>query len=368
MCTIMLFLNNIIKNPNGKNIIVIITLAILCIISGTRYDLGGSDYGIYEMIFNTTPDLFEFDFFTVHDIRAISIYETGYLFLNSIIKTLGFNFYGFTLLHSIIFYLCMYIGLKNYASNFSLLIIVFLYKSFFYNTFISLRQSITIAIFFVILKYIQEKKPLKYFSGCAIAVMFHNAAIILFPVYFINQFELTKKRLIILNAIFIPTILLSFIDIPILNVLLSFTQYISQQGVQEKMGTLVGSTDLTGISLFHTLEFFLIMSLIFICFEKIKDLDKNAEFIIKLFLCLLPIFTLLRGYPILTREKDFFTLTFGIILGYLCLINRKRYLGITQIGTLIVCAYGFFRFIILFDDGGMMPYESYLLENITIFQ
>ncbi len=360
-------MNNILKNPKEKNIVVILTLTVLCIISGTRYNLGGSDYGVYETIFYNVPYLFEGDSFAFQDNSAFLNFELGYLLLNSLVKTIGFSFYGFTLLHSVIFYTCIYVGLKKYTDNFNLLIIVFLYKLFFYNTFISLRQSITVAIFFVIMHFIQEKKPIKYFIGCVTAILFHNAAIVLVPVYFLNKINLTKKKLIVLNAIFIPTIMVSISGIPVLNFMMTLTQYIPGGGFQEKVSLLAEVADLTGMSIFHTMEYFLLMVLVVINFEKIKGIDKYAEFILKLFVCLLPIFTLLRGYEILTREKDYFTFTFGIVLGYLCLINNKKYLGTVQISTLIVCAYGFFRFILLFDNGGMMPYESYLFKTISIF-
>jgi len=364
---ICLFFSNILKTQKGKNVVTILTLIMLCIVSGTRYNLGGSDYFAYESIFNSVPDLTQQSFFIVDD-SWLSNYEKGYLFFNSVIKTMGFSFYGFILIHAIIFYSCMYIGLKKYMNNFSLLIIVFLYKLFFYNTFISLRQSISVAIFFVILKYIQEKKPLKYFIGCIIATSFHNAALLLFPIYFINRINLTKNKIILLNVFFLPTIMLSYANLPVFKFLDTVAQYFPTESAQGKIAYLASEVDLSGINLLHTLEYFLIMLLLIISYEKIVKTNKDSEFIIKLFLCLLPIFTLLRGYNILTREKDFFTITFAIVLNYLCQINQKKYSIIIQIVTIMICAYGFFRFIILFDNGGMMPYDSYLFENVSIFQ
>ncbi|WP_143745086.1 EpsG family protein [Megasphaera cerevisiae] len=368
LCIIALLFNDILKNKKEKDIVVIITLIFLCIVSGTRYQLGGTDYWVYENIFNRVPDLIHESFFSISD-NLLAKYEIGYLFFNSIVKTVGFTFYGFTLINSIIFYTCMYTGLRKYVDNFSLLIIVFLYKMFFYDTFISMRQSISIAIFFVILKYIQERQAFKYFVGCIIAMLFHNAAIILFPIYFINRFSLTMKKTIFLNMVFLPTILISYLHLSVLNFLIPIAQYIPVDSTQTKVANyFMNMNDLMGINLLHTLEYFLIMFLIVINYKKIISINKNSEFIIKLFLCLLPIFTLLREYDILTREKDFFTLTFAIILGYLCQINDKRQKILVQLGTIIICAYGFFRFILLFDDGGMMPYISCLFENVSIFQ
>ena len=367
LCIIFLFFSNVLKTQTSKNIIIIFTLIVLCLVSRTRYILGGSDYFIYERLFESVPDLTRQSFFVVNNSWLVN-YEKGYLFLNSVIKTIGFNFYGFTLIHAIIFYVFMYIGLKKYIDNFSLLIMIFLYKLFFYNTFISLRQSIAVAIFFLILKYIQEKKPYKYFIGCMLAMSFHNAALILFPIYFINRIALTKNKIIFLNVFFLPTIMLSYVDLPILKILSPIAQYLPTESAIGKIEYLTSSIDLAGINLLHTFEYVLIMFLLIISYEKVVKINKDSEFIIKLFLCLIPIFTLLRGYTILTREKDFLTFTFAMLLNYLCQINKKKYSLIIQTVTIIVCAYGFFRFITLFDNGGMMPYDSYLFSNISIFQ
>ena len=367
-CIVMLIFNNLLKEQRHKRIFEIITLIVLCIISGTRYYMGGTDYGIYKNMFEVLPSIFHFDFSTVHDMYGTYGAEKGYLFFNSIIKTIGFNFFGFTLIHSIIFYVCMYIGLKRYSKNFNLLIIIFLYKMFFYDTFISLRQSITIAIFFISLRFIEKKKIIPYFLCCILAVTFHNGALILFLVYFINKIKLTKKRVIILNCIFIPTIILSMLNIPILAPFQGFINLFSTNVGIQKATDLINASGANGISYLHTIEYFAIMALVILNYDKIIKSDKNAEFILKLFLVLLPLFTLFRGYEILTREKDYFLFTYAIILNYLCIISNKNYASVIQIATVVVCLLGFYKYIISFDNGGLIPYESYLTKNISIFQ
>lgn len=368
-CVLMLIFNDLIKEQKQKKIFEIITLIVLCIISGTRYYLGGTDYEIYKNMFEVLPNIFNFDFSTVHNIYGVFGAEKGYLFFNSIVKTIGFNFFGFTLIHSIIFYTCMYIGLKRYTNNFNLLIIIFLYKMFFYDTFISLRQTMTIAIFFISLRFIENKKIIPYFLLCLLAVTFHNGALILFLVYFINKFQLTKKRLIILNCIFIPTIVISMLNIPILSSFQWFIDIFNTETATQKASNLINSSVTSGISYLHTIEYFAIMFLVIMNYSKIINQDnKHAEFIIKIFVILLPLFTLFRGYEILTREKDYFIFSYAIILGYLCKIYNKKYNLIIQMIVTLVCFFGFCRFIILFDNGDMIPYESYLQKDISIFK
>ncbi len=367
-CVIMLILNNLIKEEKEKKIFEIGTLIVLCIVSGTRYYLGGTDYSIYKNMFEVIPTIQDFDFSTIHNIYGTFGAEKGYLFFCSIIKSVGFNFFGFTLIHSILFYTCMYVGLKRYTKNFNLLIIVFLYKMFFYDTFISLRQSITIAIFFISLRFIENKKLIPYFLCCLLATTFHNGALLLFAIYGVSKIKLTKKRLIILNCIFIPTLLVSILKIPILAPFQGFINLFSTETAAQKASNLINATTTTGISYLHTIEYFTIMFLIIINYSKIIEQDKNAEFIIKLFLVLLPLFTIFRGYEILTREKDYFLFTYAVLIDYLCRIKNKKYYLPLQGITIAICLLGFYRFIILFDNGGMLPYRSYLQESISIIE
>lgn len=240
-CIIMLVFNNCLKEQKHKKIFEITTLIILCIISGTRYYLGGTDYYVYQEVFKAVPNVFRFNFSTIHNNCYTYGMEKGFLYFVSIIKTIGFNYYGFTLIHSIIFYTGLYVGLKRYTKNFNFLIIIFLYKLFFYNTFISLRQSITIVIFFIAIRFIQEKKAIKYFLCCTLAMLFHNGAIILFPIYFINKVKLTKKRIIILNCIFIPTLIISLMNIPILNYIKEMANIFSVPTSLDKANAIVNS-------------------------------------------------------------------------------------------------------------------------------
>lgn len=362
-----MILNNILTKNYEKKIFEIVIVIVLCLISGTRYKLGGTDYFVYERIFNVVPFINDFNFETVHNIYGTFGAEKGYLYLNSIIKSLGFNFYGFTLIHSIFFYFSLYKGLNKYTNNFHLLIIVFFYKMFFYNTFISMRQSITIGIFFLAMHYIQENEIVKYFVICSIATFFHNGAFILFLVYFVNKFRLTKTLLVRINIFFMPTIFLSILNLPILNYFNFLINLLSDPTSIDKASKLVYGQSTSSIGLLHTLEYFFIMYLVVHFFEKIISLDKNAEFILKLFVILLPLFTLFRGYEILTRFKDYFIMTYPIILGYLCLIDGKKMRTILQIGTVSVCLFGYVRYLILFDGGALMPYSSYLFKGISIF-
>lgn len=367
ICVLALLMTNLL-NKRDSIYFEVPLLFTISIISGTRYYLGGTDYYIYKAVYDNLPSIPELvsNFDYLHSYYKTFGFETGYLVFNSFFKTIGLNFHGFTLAHSLIFFTLLYIGLKKYTLNFNLLIIVFLYKMFFYNTFISMRQSITIVIFFVAIQYIIKKQPWKYFTLCLIALALHNAALIMFPLYFLNKINITKRKILLLNLIFIPTIIISHLNLPVMKIFDFMIGFYENPVASDKARDLLVETPGASISLFHTLEYFLVMMIIIIFYEKIIVVHKDAKMMILLFLCLLPIFTMFSGYEIMTRIKDYFTITYAIILGYFCVIENQKYKVITQIFVVFLCAFGFFRFIYLFDNGAMYPYKSYIFEGISI--
>lgn len=363
LCVLGMYINPYLSR-NKKRIFELLFLIILCLISGTRYKLGGTDYFLYELVYDNLPGISDF---LSHPDQLRTNYltfgwEWGYLFLNSLSKSCGFSFYGFTFIHSVLFYSCMYIGLKRYIPNFNLLLVIFLYKLFFYETFVAMRQSLTIAIFFISLKYIEEKKPLKYYLLSVLAFTIHHGAALLFLAYFVNMLKLSKKKLILLNCIFIPTIVISFLHIPVLQYFdfaFSFLQ-VGGDVTMNKVEDLINSDFSEGINMFHALEYFLIMFFLILNFDIIQHKYKHADFIVKLFLFLLPLFTLLRGYAIFTREKDYFVILYAIILYYLSDIKQARYRQIVFLSVTLICGFGFIRYMLFFDGGSLLPYISWL--------
>lgn len=366
-CFYLLLFQGFVREKD-KQFFLIFVLTILALISGTRYYLGGSDYYVYKTVYDSIPTLKDFiqNYTNLDKLYQTFGFERGYLFINSLIKTLGFNFYGFTLIHALFFYTCLYQFIKRNAPSYWIMIAIFLYKIFFYNTFISLRQSITIALFLVAIEFIKNNSFIKYIVTIIVASAIHTAALILIPVYFINRVNFTKKKVVILNIIFIPTLVIGQLNIPILSFVPSIFSWISSSTVYGKIENYAINGFKSGLSIFHVFEYFLVMGLLVFNFNKIKNSSHYSNIYIGLFLCLLPIFTIFSGYEILTRIKDYFTLMYGIILG--C---YSKYLGGYKLLfngiILIVCMLGLFRFLILFDNGALTEYESYIFKGISIF-
>lgn len=317
------------------------------------HGIGGTDLFIYKNAYDSIPAFGK----VISDIDStrelIFNFEPGYLIIISSLKTIGFGFGEYIFIQAVFFYTLLYHGLRRYTSHWGLVMLVFLYKMFFYDTFVSMRQPLTIAGFFMIMKYIYYGNPKKYFAWCGLLCIIHNGAILLLCLYFIRYIKLTKNRLIILSIIFLPTVLLSHMGMG--ASLGTIMELISSKGssYSNNEGTL---------SIAYTLEYYILMLFIIINYNSIIKL-KYSEFIIKLFTVMLPFVTLFSGVLILRRELDYFFPLYGIIGGYLCDLN-SRIKPIIILLYISISYYGYQRYITNFDKGSLIPYKTWIETKI----
>ena len=349
-----------IETTNDKkiqNYLIWICLTLMALVSGTRL-CGGLDFPTYEghyFALATFPDV-------LNPVNVNQNYEIGYTYIASFFKTIGVSFYGFCLIHAIFFFFCLWKGISRYTNHFGIVILIFLYKLFFYNTMISMRQSITIALFFVLLPLIESKKLIKYYICVFIVSKIHNGAYLLFVLYPLIYIGLTKKRIRLLNIIFIPTIAIGMTGIDVLG---PIGELLQDNAANEAMGSKAAkyfeSDNMSAIGIFHTLEYFLVMLLFYKNIKKIDLKETKTHLITWMFLCLLPLFTLFRGSEILTREKDYFTIFYAVVLGMIIdKVPKAKYP--IYVGVTLLCAFGYYRYVLAFDNGAFLMYSSWLFD------
>ncbi len=337
-----------------QRILNIATICMLIYYAGFR-NIGGTDFATYGMIYDNSPGLLDFfkHYKEIDELYYVFGADRGYIFVNSFMKTIGFTYFGYNLCHSLFCIMTIYWCTRKYTDNFSIVIMVILYKMFFYDFCISLRQTITIAIFFYMLNEIENKRAVRYYLLCFLCYWIHAAASVLFVVYFIKDIKLSKNTILIWNAIFLPTLLLSALNIPVLKVFEGMLEWdiFTTDVVADKAARLIGEQAASAINWLHTAEYFLIMLLLILTFDDIQKEYPQSDTMIKLFLCLLPIFTLFRNYEILTRWKDYFTISYGFILSWLAGIKDGNYRRWVVVCVCLWVGFGYFRFINLFDGG-----------------
>lgn len=204
---ILLFLIPVVLNfyYNGKEYpsykLFVIFFISLAIFVGFGDMLGGYDRYIYGELFDNLADQLKAGTPIISsDINQAYSTEFGYIGFNWAIAHITNNRYIFIFLYTICMYAIILHSFRKYAKNYSLASILFL-ALVFYFSFTYLRQMFAAAVIGLSIRYIIERKFLKYCAIIFAAFSFHNSAIIFFPMYFIANKKYSKAHILLLMSV-----------------------------------------------------------------------------------------------------------------------------------------------------------------------
>ena len=173
----------------------------LALFVGLSDMLGGYDRYIYGELFDNLADQLKAGTpLILSDIYQIYNTEFGYIGFNWAIVHITGNRYIFIFLYTICMYAIILHSFRKYAKNYSLASILFL-ALVFYFSFTYLRQMFAAAVIGLSIRYIIERKFLKYCAIILAAFSFHNSAIIFFPMYFIANRKYPKAHILLLMSV-----------------------------------------------------------------------------------------------------------------------------------------------------------------------
>lgn len=156
-------------------------------------------YGIGQDYFYTYVPIFE----TVKNAGTYPGVEIGYILLNQLVQIFTYDYAFIFILTSFIYCIFIYKAIIQESKDITLSFFILFSSCFFFYAMNVTRQSIVIAIFIFSIKYIREKKIIKYMILILIASLIHKIALIFIPIYFIGNLKLDLKKLIILTLIVI---------------------------------------------------------------------------------------------------------------------------------------------------------------------
>lgn len=171
------------EKQNKINCADIIILVLMITISGFR-DRIGTDYNMYKSFYfyptQSTAQKVEYGF-----IKLINISQNLF----------GDKYYLFFFFCSIITIVPIYWIFKKKSNHPIFSILLFVCLGFYTLTFNMIRQCIAMAIVFYALRYIEERRLVKYCIAIAIAYLFHITSLIVLPMYFFANLNINKKHL-----------------------------------------------------------------------------------------------------------------------------------------------------------------------------
>lgn len=233
----------------------------------------------------------------------------------------------------------------RFSEKIYLSILIFVSTGFFYFSLNGMRQALAIAIFFFAVRYIINRKPLRYCFAILLASTIHLSALIFFPFYILAQVKLKKKN-VVMTSLFL------YLVWPVVAMLVYFFFFPSYYGYFE-WGTIAG---------FNWRYLIFLLVIVLIDFYKkmdkvVAELPSNDKLNVYRNLSLFAFFAC-NASPTLTGESAFRVIYMflpAICVYATCLIslkNKKIYV------FFIICCIAEFIWISSQNPGWVIPYHS----------
>jgi hypothetical protein len=302
----------------------------------------GSDWRGYEMDFDySLADIF------------YSYREKGYGLLGYIFKLLGLNFWHYAIFVKLIgFYLFLYLY-RIYSPN-NYLGFIFFFVNFALFLWIDhpARNFCAIIIYLCSLKYIYERKFVKYSLICLLALLFHLTALFFIPIYFLHRIYSKKMywRFIILSVFiycfsssFLPLIDKLFSNIPFY---IRYNPYLNE---------LYTDSTMSFLRFFFNIG---ILSLSIIYKDHIEKKFQYARLIMNLSFIYLLFFSIGNVNTIFFRFNLYLAFTFCILISYLsvCLTSFRK----SSFSIFIIILSFIIMINLITKDYRYIPYTNYV--------
>lgn len=189
---IVIYLITHLGNKNDKtkdSLFLILSFFVLFVVVAFREMTMGNDTLSYIKVFKECNNL------KWNILNYNSYFEKGYLVFNILLSYVCSNSRFFMIIMSAIFNYSVYNFIKNNSQNYLMSILMYINLLFFYQSMTMMRQFFALSIVLLFgIKFIKEKKIIKYIITIVIASLFHSTALItifLYPLYYAKY---NKKR------------------------------------------------------------------------------------------------------------------------------------------------------------------------------
>ena len=273
MYLLLLLLNNIAKNSYQDKkrrayFFCISSFVVVCALLALRHQTMGADLnGNHKTgrlgYLDSFDVLNQKTWWDILNLKEFLNYEKGYIVFNKFVGTIYNDRQVFLAICAFVSTLPVMIYIKNRSANPLTSVLLYVGLPVFLMSFSGLRQAIAIGITVFSMKYIEEKKLVKFLMIIFLATLFHRSSVTFIVAYPLYHLNLSNSRKLLL-ALVIPVVYV--LKVPLFNI---FSKIYSENAVVEETGA---------FTLF--LVFFLVY--IFLIFFN-KDDDKKQNGMINLF-------------------------------------------------------------------------------------
>ena len=338
------------KDRNYSLLILIVAYLILTMPVALRY-YTGADYSAYVQIYGNVKAL------GINDVSVNNI-EIGYLLLNYICIKLFNDVQAVFIIMALLTNYFFFKGIIYESKKISLGLAIFAYGfTIYFWDYIIIRNMLGIALIFYGLRFIFERKLVKYFLVVTVAVLFHTSLVIFYSFGILYMEKLKKYRipLAVLSVLLIPIIptVIKILGTNLSAIWLQFSNY---------------NSFLSQIK-FHIGKFVLAYALPLIPFsifyKKLNKLNSHNSLYLSFYIISIVVLSFAATMPILTRYV--YALWPSQIILFSSFLHifddisevRKKFIVQSSVITLIFI-YGIVLIIYFINQAGyfLIPYQS----------
>lgn len=354
-------------NKRSCNILTVISVTILILIAGLRYETGG-DWDIYAETFKKVNPIFSVIKGAPLDTNIVRV-EPGFLLFCSIIKQLNGSLQTIYFLIVCFNIILITKSLELYTKYVIFGLFVYYSILYFMLEMIITRQSIAASMTFFAMRYVNDKNFLKYMLVLLVASCFHRAALIMIPLYFFFIQRYSTKNLLLF---FILGAVLMLLQIPwFKTIFLNISFFLGDifgEGFRDRAVNYVNS-EIYGVPRPIGIGFFLNMALLLVILWRRKYIEeyKYANIFINMFFVANVIYY--YGYELIEISNRFrFLLLISVIVVFPYLIEGFIIYTNKLIVFVAIAIYAF-----LFNRGIYLeypeasaynPYQNYIVYKL----
>lgn len=177
-----------------------IIICILVLFSGLRFGIG-NDYVIYKSVYNSVASITNL-FRLGANYQLFPGIEKTYLFLNSLLRSIGISFELFILICSAAIISFIYKSAQKYTNFVSLALLIYFIRFYFTRDMDQIRNAIACAIILYSFSFIRDNKYKEFSLYTLIALIFHKVAFLNLLILVLYKL-IANRRKVYLNLFYI---------------------------------------------------------------------------------------------------------------------------------------------------------------------
>lgn len=186
---------------NRKVLVSLIGIQIFLLLA-CRNEGVGYDLSVYKGAFEYIKSLSFFEmverlnFISTADLIYPYNLESGYVFFNWIIGSIGFTFHDFLIIQAAVNITIISLFIYNYSKSIWMSFMLFCCLGMYNSMFGLLRHSLAMCILLLSVPFILKKNSVKFFLVVTLAFLIHRSAIIFIPIYYLYNIKVRKEFLL----------------------------------------------------------------------------------------------------------------------------------------------------------------------------